>query len=141
MNKYVAMVMVTLKVILALLMIFGGVSTALGPLQPGISELVNNRLTLVAFGFFFILAGTALLMGIFLRNRRLVSRSLMLIYLVTLFTVFLEWAATGLFLSTIDNLIVVVWAAGLWLWWKQKTEWLSGREVADLRREVKELER
>lgn len=129
----------TLKVLLALLMILGGVDTLMSPLEPIGSAIVNNRVTLVLFGLFYIISGIALLLGKIVRNRRLVGRSLMAIYLVTLFTVLLEWTVTAAFLSVVDNLVVVVWAAGLWLWWKHKTEWISGKDIARYRRTAKQI--
>lgn len=140
MRNVVVWVLAALKVLLAILMILGGISTMLSPLDPTGSLLVNNRLTLVFFGLTFILSGLSLLLGKITRNRRMVGRSLMAIYLVTLFTVFLELLAVGTFVSVIDNIVITLWAAGLWLWWKHKTEWISGKEIAKYRIEARRLD-
>ena len=126
--------------VLALAMILGGISTILSPLDPTGMAIVNNRVTLVAFGLFYLLSGISLLLGKILKNRRLTGRSLMAIYLVTLFTVFLEFFAVGTFVSVIDNIVVTAWAAGLWLWWKHKTEWISGKDIAKYRKISKQID-
>lgn len=131
-----------IKILLALLMMYGGVVTALS--TPGVYPtefgwFFSSRLTLVTYGLLLFVPGATLMYGKIKGRRRWVGRSLMAIYLVVLFAMFSEWLVLGSLVTVVDNIVVAVIAAGLWLWWKFKTEYITAADVIRLKKEVAKM--
>lgn len=136
--------MMGVKVALALLMLLGGISTALSPVSPAggaLGALFSNRIMLVLFGLTFFLSGLAVLYGTFRKRKKLVGTGLATIYLLSLFTFFLELFVFGASSTWIDNLIIAIISGLSWLWWKFKTEYLNLDEIRRIRQSLLEEDR
>lgn len=59
------------------------------------------------------------------KKKRLRKQALLAIYLTAIFTSILTLLLSGLGLGLIDNMVLVVLAAGCWLYWKFKTEYIT----------------
>lgn len=121
--------------LLAALFILEGIATAIGPTGNFGSFggfLFEYRTTLVALGVLFAGIGVALLWGMIKKRRKLTERALVVAYLTGLFTAVVEVVITGSTLNILDNIIIILAAAGMWLWWRLNTLYMRPKDMAVL---------
>jgi len=95
----------------------------------------------VAKVFYTVLyAGQALLLAYskFMRRKSMRKNVLMFIYLTGFFTSILTLLLAGWDIRLLDNFVAAVIAAGCWLYWKFKTEYI---DASMFERDIEELKR
>lgn len=133
--------------IISLVFIFGGISVAFSePLigATGILALLSSKVAALVYSFFFTLEGMILLLGKALKMKRLHKNILMVMYLTTIFTFFLEFAIIGWSWYLLDSPIVGGLCAMFWLRWKIKTEYITvdefDKDIAELTQKHQKIE-
>lgn len=133
------------KYILAIFMMYAGVTTALSPTQsvPGSFGFVySSRISLVIFGIIFFISGSILLYGKIRRSRRWTGKGLLLIYLCFLFATLVNGISLGGNPSVwVYNFFGTIITASLWLRWKFKTEYVDRKHFVDDLIETEQLRR
>jgi hypothetical protein len=120
------------KYLIAALMLFEGVETAIGPLRPQGGDLgfiYSNRVSLVCFGVYFFSCGAALLYGKLKKSRRWTGRGLLMTFIAFLFAGILNTMADDRLSA--ENLIAAVVLGGLWLRWRIKTSYIDPDHFVD----------
>ena len=138
---WVRKILIAVMYLLAVFMVIIGLETALTPLEPRGGELgfiFGNRVPLVMFGLWFSSSGAALFYGNLKKRRRVVSWSLMSIYLSFLFGAVISGVASDWhILAWLPNFIASLSVGALWLWWRMKTEYIDLKEIRELRKSLK----
>lgn len=90
--------------------------------------LYANPYSLVVIGLIIFVSGGMLMYGKIRKSKLWTGRGLMWIYMCFLFAAILNFVAfDGAVASWLSNLILAFITAGLWLRWKNKTEYINPR--------------
>jgi hypothetical protein len=135
MQKFIENAIGAFKYVLAVFMMYAGVTTAFGPLHPlsgQLGFLYSTRIWVVIFGIVFFFSGLTLLYGKLKRSRKWTGRGLFAIYTCFLFATVLN-ALTYHFNPGfwVANLVGTLITGALWLRWKFKTEYFNRRHFID----------
>lgn len=139
MRKYKELFYSLLEYILAGMFIQGGVKVFFfsEPLVlPGIFHYLVGSFAIDLYGITFFLIGCSLLAGKWLKKKSLHKFSLLTMYLVCVYVLVLAIMLHGLGWNLLTTVLVGVTAAGLWMRWKFKTEYISTenfRSAVDMR--------
>lgn len=111
------------------------------PINTGgpVARFFGTQIALYVYGGVFMFEGLGLLYSKFFRLKRMHKHILLAVYLTMIFVTILEWGLLGWTLALIDQVVVGLLAAACWLRWKTITEYLSPKEIANLRHELKDI--
>lgn len=119
---------------LVALFALGSIQTIGAPPLTGEGFLVvwlGGEAALIVYGVWFGAIAVWLALSKIFRWKQAHKNALAAIYLTTIYTFSLAWAIFGLDWSLIDDVVVGVVAAALWLRWKLKTEYIDPNQFED----------
>lgn len=92
--------------------------------------IYNNKVSLFVLGVIFFTCGAVLLLGKLCKKKYWVGKGLFACFLCFTFAAFVNMAAEGIttLSAWLPNTVAATLTAGLWLWWKFKTEYLNIQE-------------
>jgi hypothetical protein len=130
--KLVWLVLTAVNYLLALFMMYAGVTTAFAPVDTQVAEhfgwLYNTRASLLVFGIWFFCSGLSLFLGKIFKQDSVVGHSLMSIYCCYVFAAILNWIALGWALGW-PNLVGAGIVGALYLRWKYQLFYPQHRKV------------
>lgn len=121
--------------LIALLFVYGGLSLIGRPPLEGegaVTAIFGGELALYVYMVWFIALGLSLAVAKIFKMRRLHKNTLLGMYLTTIYTAIIASLLLGFdILNIIDDLVVGLTTAGLWLRFKISTEYVRTDEILD----------
>lgn len=117
--------MLGLVFVLAGYMEYASAFTASSP----ILSVLGGEVALTIYGTWFILLGVGLIVGNIFKLRKLRLHSMLGMYLTVLYMVALNFALAGAIIHVIDDVIIGIWAAALWLRLKLNCDYVRIKDL------------
>lgn len=90
-----------------------------------VAQLIGVHGSQIFYACLYTLEAVLLAFSKFFKKKKMRKRMLMVIYLTGFFTSILTISITGFVPKLIDNILISVVAAGCWLYWTFKTEYIN----------------
>lgn len=131
-----------LEYVLAFMFIRGGLRILFfgtEPIQlPGILTYLVGEFAIFAYGAIFLFVGILLIASKLLKHEGLHQFSLLLMYLICIYVLVLAIMINGLGWGLLITVAVGITAAALWVRCKLQSDYLTGKELAEIRHEQEE---
>lgn len=130
---------------LAIYAVVSGLATSFRvpvPLEGLFGLLYGSRPVLIISGIIITISGLILMYGRFKRRRKIVGLGLMLIYISFLYTGTLNLLTDQIFIYYVTDFMAAALAAGLWIYWRFRTEYIQPRyfraDLIEIQRDMNE---
>lgn len=134
-------VFATASWIIVLALLYGAVVIWFGATPSGqgpVAKLIGITGSQVFYSSLYGLEALVLGYSKAFKKKRLRKGALMAIYITGFFTSILSIAIAGFTPNVIDNLLLALLAAGCWLYWKFKTEYINPQHFAVLTQDLRD---